>query len=440
MRDPREGWRRTGGWHRRGLSVAALMVLVLGAAACGGDDGDSSAADDDSEEAPSSQDATDLLGPEDAASGEPVRLGLVTDGATQAFDNTDELRAGQAAAEYWNTHRGGVAGRPIELVTCETGADPAGASDCANQMVEDGVVAVALSQSAVAEAMWEPLHEAGVPTFFFQNNSEDMLADTESSFVMVNPLSSLMGVPVAVAQDEEADRIAFVTIDVPAALTLFESGAADEILGNAGLEYDLVRVPPGTADMTTQMQEVANSGAGVVHVIGNDAFCIAAFQGLAAVGYEGSITSISQCITDATREAVPGEDLEGISILATQAVGADDDPAYQLYEAVMATYGEDVEDVDNALAMGGYTVTASLAAALAGAEGEITTDTTAEAIQAMAEAEYPGADGLTFQCGGSADPNQPAVCMSGSLRATLDAEGNPASYETVDSSEVLEGL
>jgi hypothetical protein len=29
------------------------------------------------------------------------------------------------------------------------------------------------------------------------------------------------------------------------------------------------------------------------------------------------------------------------------------------------------------------------------------------------------------------------VCSNGSLRATLDADGNPASYEPVDSTEIL---
>jgi branched-chain amino acid transport system substrate-binding protein len=422
---------------KRALAIVALGTLLLAVTACGGDDDDSADADED---APSSEDAATLLGPEDQATGDPIKIGLVSDGATQAFDNTDELRAGQAAVDYYNAHRGGAGGRPLELVTCETGADPAGATDCGNQMVEEDVVAVALSQSAVAEALWEPIHEAGIPAFYFQNNSEELLADAETSFVMVNPVATLFGVPVAAAQAEEADKIAFVTIDVPAALTLFESGAADEILGNAGIDYDLVRVPMGTADMTTQMQEVVNSDAGVVHVIGNDAFCIAAFQGLAAVGYEGSITSISQCITDATREAVPGEDLEGISIIATQAVGDTDDPAYQLYQAVIAEYGPDVEDVDNALAMGGYTVTASLATALDGISGDVTAESAAETIRGMSESDYPGADGLTFQCGGSAFPSQPAVCSNQSLRATLDAEGNPASYEPVDSTDVLAGL
>ena len=64
------------------------------------------------------------------------------------------------------------------------------------------------------------------------------------------------------------------------------------------------------------------SGAGVAHIIGNDSFCIAAINGLTAVGYDGAVTSISQCITDATREGVTGGALEGVSITSTMAVGA----------------------------------------------------------------------------------------------------------------------
>ncbi len=438
MDNPEEVTGRRGGWRRRGLALAALSTLLLATVACSGDDDEGS--DSEEDEATTGSEATDLLGPEDAASGEPVRIGMVSDGATQAFDNTDELRTAEATAEYWNTHRGGVGGRPIEVVTCETGADPAGATDCANQMVEEEVVAVGLSQSAVADAVWEPLHAAGVPTLFFQTSAEDLLVDPETSFTMVNPLATLFGVPIAVAESEGTEQLAFVNIDVPQANASFDSGAAGAILGNAGLEYELVKIPPGTADMTSQMQQVADSGAGVVQIVGNDAFCIAAIQGLNAVGYEGQITTISQCITDVTREAIPGDQLEGISITATQALGATDDEAYQLYQAVMGEYGTEVEDVDNALAMGAYTTMASLAGALAGISDDITPATAAEAIRTMDETDYPGAAGLTYQCGGSAFPDQPAVCSNNSLRATLDDEGNPASYEAVDSTEILEGI
>lgn len=438
MEKPGEATDHRRGWPRRGIALALLSALLLAVVACGGDDDDSAASNDD--EATSGSEAEELLGPEDAASGEPVRIGMVSDGATQAFDNTDELRAAQATAEYWNQHRGGIAGRPIEVVTCETGADPATAADCANQMVEAEVVAVALSQSAVADSLWEPLHAAGIPTMFLQTSSEGLLADTETSFTMLNPLATLFGVPVATAESEGTDRIAFVNIDVPQANASFDSGAAGALLENAGLTYDLIKIPPGTADMTSQMQEVASSDAGVVYIVGNDAFCIAALQGLNAVGYDGAITAVSQCITDATREAVPGDQLEGIGITATTALGDTEDAAYQLYQAVMGTYGQDVEDVDNFLGMGAYTAMASLATAMQGISGDITPATVAEAIKSMDEADYPGADGVTFQCGGTAFPSQPAVCTNQSLRASLDAEGNPASYEAIDSSGMVEGL
>jgi branched-chain amino acid transport system substrate-binding protein len=438
MEKPGEESGRRSGWPRRAIALAALSVLLLGAVACGDDDDDDASASED--EATSGSEATDLLGPEDPASGEPVLIGMVSDGATPAVDNTDELRTAEATAEYWNTHRGGVGGRPIEVVTCETAGDPAGGTDCANQMVEAGVVAVGLSQSGVADSVWEPLHAAGVPTLFLQTSAEDLLADAETSFTMVNPLATLFGTPIAAAESAGTDQIAFVNIDVPQANASFDSGAADAILGNAGLDYELVKVPPGTADMTSQMQQVAESDAGVVQIVGNDAFCIAAIQGLNAVGYDGEITTISQCITDTTREAVPGDQLEGISITAIMALGATDDEAYQLYQAVMGTYGTEVTDVDNALTMGAYTTMASLAAGLGGISGDITPATAAEAIKSMDEADYPGAAGLTFQCGGSAFPSEPAICSNNTLRASLDAEGVPASYEPVDSTDILEGL
>jgi substrate-binding family protein len=148
------------------------------------------------------------------------------------------------------------------------------------------------------------------------------------------------------------------------------------------------------------------------------------------------ISGVSQCITDTTREALPGGELEGMSVTATMAVGATDDTAYQRWVAVADAFG-DVEDVDNALAMGGYTVMASLLTALEGAEGEVTPASAAETIKSMDEAEYPGADDVTFQCGGTVYPEQPAVCTNQSLQATLDADGNPASYEVADPTDIL---
>src|SRR4029453_18520754 len=102
----------------RALALVAAGPLLLGVVACG-DKGDSS------QSAPDQADR-DLLGPTQPASGEPVKIGLASDGQSQAFDARDEVRAAQATVDYWNELKGGIGGRPIELVACETGADPAG--------------------------------------------------------------------------------------------------------------------------------------------------------------------------------------------------------------------------------------------------------------------------------------------------------------------------
>jgi branched-chain amino acid transport system substrate-binding protein len=411
--------------------------LVLAAAACGGGDGGSSEGASGSGD--SGQSADELLGPVRPVSGDPVRIGIVSDGQTAAFDARTEVQAAQATVDWWNERGGGIAGRPVELVTCETTGDPAGGTDCANQMVEDDVVAVAVGQSTVPDAIWEPLHQAGIPTMFFQTNGDGVLDDPDTSFTISNPLTTAFGLPISVAEDTHADKVAFVVIDVPVATSLFET-LGPEILGNAGLDFELVKVPPGTPDMTPQMREVVDGGAGVVQVVGYDAFCISAFQGLAAAGYDGAITAVSQCITDATREAMPADQLDGMFVTSGVAVGATDDPTVRRYDAVMDAYGSDVADVDSNVPMVGYTVIAALATALDGMSGDVTPATVAQAIKAMPAAELPGGGGVTFRCGGSAMTTMPGVCSNEWLRTSLDADGQPTSYEAVDSTNILQGL
>jgi branched-chain amino acid transport system substrate-binding protein len=305
-------------------------------------------------------------------------------------------------------------------------------------MVEGDVVAVAVGQSTVPDAIWEPLHQAGIPTMFFQTNGEGVLDDTTTSFTISNPLTTAFGLPVSVAEDTHADKVAFVVIDVPVATDLFEQ-LGPEILGNAGLDFELVKVPLGTPDMTPQMRQVVEDGAGVVQVVGNDSFCISAIQGLAASGYDGKVTMVSQCVTDATREALAGQ-LGGMYVTSGVAVGAPDDQSFQRYEAVMDAYGQDVTDVDNNVPMVGYTVIAALATSLAGLTGDVTPATVAQAIKGMPAAELPGGGGVTFRCGGSAMSTMPAVCSNEWLRTTLDADGQPGGYEAVDSTDILAGL
>jgi len=145
--------------HFRAWSACALLgALTL--AACGSDDdssdatsaptsaaaetstpGDTTApADTTAETTP----AEDPLGTPNPATGDPVKIGLITEAGGDAISSQAQLaeQGAQIAAHYINEYGGGLAGHPIDLVVCGNKASASGASDCANQMVEQGVSAV----------------------------------------------------------------------------------------------------------------------------------------------------------------------------------------------------------------------------------------------------------------------------------------------------------
>ena len=403
-------------------AVAAVAALLLVAAACGDDD-------DSGGGASGGADAAEILGPEAQATGDPVKVGLISDGSTAVTDNGIEVDVAEATADWLNEHHSGVGGRPIELVTCEAETDPGKTTDCANRMVEENVVGVVAGALAVADAIWEPLHDAHVPVMYYAANSAQIITDPDSTFVLSNPMAGVVGVPLSVAQDEGESKVTVVVIDVPAALSVYDT-VAPAAFEEAGIDLEVVPVPPGTADMTPQMQEVVDSDPGVVEVVGNDTFCISAFQGLQAVGFDGPVSTITQCVDDATRQAVPADFLSGMVVSASAPVSAEDNESTQLYEAVVDTYGGDI-DTSRPTGMNMFSTLAGFQAALADISGDVTPETVTAAIKAMPETELPGAGGLSFRCGGDAVAGMPSVCTRGQLVTTLDEEGRPGAYEIV---------
>src|SRR5262245_58999789 len=151
---------RPGRW--RAVAVV-LAVTVAAVAGCGGGSGDGQDSQDGAAAASKAGTGAGVLGAVHRASGEPVKVGLVSDGKSPSVDQSIELAVAAATVKYVNERRGGIGGRPIELTTCETQLDPGRATDCADQMVEQQVAAVLVGSSGVLEDVWRPLHAAGVP-------------------------------------------------------------------------------------------------------------------------------------------------------------------------------------------------------------------------------------------------------------------------------------
>jgi branched-chain amino acid transport system substrate-binding protein len=420
--------------RRRGLrtlvAIAAAGALLL--AGCGDDD-DEPTTQDTTEDTAEDGGGEDVLGPVDRAEGEPVKIGFITDGKNAATDQSMELDVTDAVVAYLNEHKGGLGGRPIEPVKCEAKLDPAKGTDCANQLVEQDVVAVVVGTTGVVDAVWQPLHDAGIATFFYAAGGQ-ITKDPETTFTLSDPTAGTVGTPAGVAKSEGVDKVTAIVIDVPAALPSYQ-GEGLKAWKDAGLELDLIRVAPGTADMTPQLQKLASGDPGVVHVLGNDSFCISAFQALIALNVEAPVTTISTCMSDATREAIPGDFFEGMRMTAVAPIG-DEGEKTALIRAVADEYADSPFDLSRTAPFGTFMAWNAFHAAAHEVEGEITADSIIAAIKAAPAQEIPGSGGLKFRCNGKAHPASPASCVRGTLVTTLDAEGNATDYEVVGLSDI----
>ena len=407
---------RAGAGRRRVAAAAVAAALALTGAACGDSDPEPDAGGETGADA-------SLLGARQPASGEPVKVGFVSDGRTPSFDNTIQIRVAEAMADYFNDYRGGIGGRPIEIVPCETAADPGKAADCAAELVQENVVVTVLGESASLGGVWNTLHDAGIPVFFYASTEAAPMLDKDSTFALVSQIAGLADVPIAVAKRNDVGKVTVVVIDVPVATGFYEA-VGGQFFADAGIELELVKIPPGTADMTSQMARVASGDPTAVHIIGNDAFCVAAINGLNAAGFTGPVSVVNQCVTDSSREAL-GSRLEGTIMSTPIVVGDWDNPDMARYKAIVETYAPGEVDLSNAMGPTIYMTMTALRDALDGISGEITPKSIIETIRSAPEKPLPGSGGLTFRCDGTAYPITPAVCTRGSMVTELDGEGQP---------------
>ncbi len=95
--------------------------------------------------------------------GAPIKIGLISNETTpkSGLTNPDPRVAAQTRVQSVNA-RGGINGRPLELIACDGKEDPNVSANCARQMVDDGVVAV-MGAANGAEAQIHPvLDRAGI--------------------------------------------------------------------------------------------------------------------------------------------------------------------------------------------------------------------------------------------------------------------------------------
>ena len=141
-----------------------------------------------------------------------MKIGLLTTGGNcQGCTSNYEAPAARAAVAWANDYENGLAGHPMTLDVCIDNNDPGKGTDCANQMIRDGVVAVVFGSSGIAETEWKILHDAGIPVVNHSTTTTAMVLDPKSTFILYDSNAQTVTLPIAVAkqrrrQEDLVDR------------------------------------------------------------------------------------------------------------------------------------------------------------------------------------------------------------------------------------------
>ncbi|MCU1586882.1 MAG: putative amino acid transporter [Frankiales bacterium] len=409
----------------RGRSVALACTGVLTAAlalsACGGSSSPSSSGGGTSS-SPAAGNAA--LGPDKKATGDPVLIGSVNDGVSAAIDTSAEGKAADAVVAYANDHLGGIGGRPIKLVHCETKASPT--TDCGNQFVSAKVIAVASGSLGQTEPVIKPLNAAGIPMIDILNQSPGFLG-SKIDFTISNPLNAFGG-PAIYAKKNGLKHAALVIIDVPAAIQPGKT-LGPLLFGNAGATSDVVAGPPGAADLTPQIQAEEAKHPDLYHIIGNPSFCAAALKAIKTLGLKTKVTGIDRCLDKTSAASIPGG-FKGMTVFTPANLDPSTDE-FKLYDAVRTTYANGTPS--DAVFSTGYQGILALIRALNAAN--LTDFTGAGVAAAMTSAPpvaIPLGGGAMFQCNGKQIFISPQICSSGGITADATADGGLENFSTIE--------
>lgn len=233
--------------------TAGLLVASTALAACGSDGA-------------SSQDG-------------PIKVMTITAINSQSGAWPNARTAAEASVKAINND-GGVGGRELELVFCDSQGTPTGLAKCGQEAVQEQVVAVVGGFLTSSSALISVLEEAGI-AWLGSPGTDNAEYTSKNVFEMGGQLAWQSGAAYLAAKSG-CKSIAAFPPDVPGAdlaVQMVENGFVAG--GGSDDAVTVDKYPPGTADMTPYVAR------------GADADCVVPFMGQAVLpGFLASLNSI----------------------------------------------------------------------------------------------------------------------------------------------------
>lgn len=252
--------------RRKVAAASSVIALALALTACGSDEPDG----------PGSVEGPD---------GDPIVLADITDttglGAVSAV--IEQFLIGErAAADHINSN-GGVGGRPIRVEACDSKADPAATTACAQEAVDKGAVAKLGLSVAWGENGFPVVKRAGIPSINPPVNPQD-LADAEGSFVTGGG-GEYEAHAIYAAEEMGAKTAVVFADDNPSGVDQYNR--VKKAVEQFGLDLEItpVYLPAGTADPTPFVAKAVSSDPDVIFTNQSGAQGVSAYTAFSQQGF-----------------------------------------------------------------------------------------------------------------------------------------------------------
>ncbi len=370
------------------------------------------------------------------ATGDPIKIGFVNlEGGAISLP---ELRIGvQTAADYANAH-GGANGRPLEIIPCNVDGTPEKSIDCANQLVEQGVVLMFEGYDPSSDAMLPVLDSAGIAlTGHAAFGPQQQVSDNAFFFGTANP-SFTAGFLDYYAKSG-AQTIMMFLPDNPA----FRDAAqtiVDPVSNVVGLDTKTTFYDATSVNWESLATTALAENPDVVATVAPDGDCLGLLGAVRSVGYGGEVF-LGACTLFL---AVDPNNAKGVTTTADlwkptdlTAPPAEKREQIQLYLDTMNAAGH--ADIANGFAWNYFSDTMNLASILSTIDGDVTAQSVNDAFNSTV-----GLDsfmGPTISCDHSAWPTQSA-CGNSVLLYKVQDDGSQKAItpDFIDTSPYIELL
>ena len=338
------------------------------------------------------------------ANGSPIRVGMINQETGPAGAFPELSLADRAAVRFINDELGGVDGRPIEFSVCDTKFSPEASTACAQQFVQQGVVAVAGGIDvfgngiAILEQNNIP-YVGGIPLSFASAQSPVSFQFSGGSWGAVAAF-----VHYAV-ETKGAKKISIMYGEFG---SITDAAKLGEQLGQKlGAEVKLVPFPIVTQDLLTPLTAANDGNPDAIVALTADTGCVPVFKSAHDLGVRALLFFTGACASPNILSAAGEASVDGRYFNVEGLIPEEPDPDSTLYTFIIDKYGDGLDAASAATVSFRAMMDLYLQMKAIGGD-KISAQRLIEGFRAARDA--PNFMGHPYTCDGKQVPRLPSLC------------------------------